>query len=807
MGSHVLDVLRQGILASITGGWFYDPQQQIFCNTFHFYLWVFLLAFPLILYSTVEASVLVWSLYCLIIGAIFALIKLVNFKLHHLFDTGEAETETTAEDEQEGSKAAPDVTARQGSGDTKDAECIEMQSLGANNGGDHLIPLSTVSSQLEMGKDYSNEPLPSPVEAAQAKKVDNAPLAEAEREDLVALETGRKLKHQYSSSGNEDGDSMRQAVDISKTIVTEAEIENTVPCSIASEGNKAVFCNVSAATPTQWLDDEGIILTMDSSDRRAARRRNSKNKNRKPVIDTQKCGPKVVLSTFENTNDKQEKVLNTGKKPTSGDRGISDDKTHDSTDNRSDEEKQSLGKKNICNSEESNEDSEVAIPKLRQRRDRRAVRRSKSTMEWSPRAPTAPAKAKLSSQSLNMPQGPDSNSLPVLQQSTSSCSDWSDVSFGEVEIPDSSLPSCGPMDIFVSMTNSSKSNGLAMAPSAGESSGSTIVARSAIAVVQPVQDVQDQRLCSDYKKDKPGSPEPRPAMVSNVKPASSSSSSPPQPDDDDDDDDIDEDGSGHADVLGLSYVYNVWPPRSHDVDTDSLTSGGVDTVSPPTESSSSANVDCEKSQPQGDASTSFSPSTEDLALMRSQGAIPKKLRSRSTRQNQASKEIASPSSTDLPDPEEIRRRLIEILWDPDQHTEELRQLQQFVKLKKNQNESTDTTTSKDKVEGSQSKLNVSKEEETVSDKNLKTSSIEDERKTASTPTEFSALLPATHLLNRPTNRRARRRRGGRRQAQQQRRTSSPPMAALNTVIGEGGHIATSHDDTTDGAVHWFQDEQ
>ena len=44
-------------------------------------------------------------------------------------------------------------------------------------------------------------------------------------------------------------------------------------------------------------------------------------------------------------------------------------------------------------------------------------------------------------------------------------------------------------------------------------------------------------------------------------------------------------------------------------------------------------------------------------------------------------EIASPSSTDLPDPEEIRRRLIEILWDPDQHTEELRQLQQFVKLK------------------------------------------------------------------------------------------------------------------------------
>ncbi|GFR62657.1 pecanex-like protein 1 [Elysia marginata] len=114
MGSHVLDVLRQGILASITGGWFYDPQQQIFCNTFHFYLWVFLLAFPLILYSTLDASVLVWSLYCVIIGAVFVVIKLVNFKLHHLFDTGEAETEAPAEEQQNGAKTATDDPSRLG---------------------------------------------------------------------------------------------------------------------------------------------------------------------------------------------------------------------------------------------------------------------------------------------------------------------------------------------------------------------------------------------------------------------------------------------------------------------------------------------------------------------------------------------------------------------------------------------------------------------------------------------------------------------------------------------------------------------
>jgi len=50
MGSDILDILRQGIWASLTGGWFYDPNLSIFINTFHLYLWLFFLAFPLILH-------------------------------------------------------------------------------------------------------------------------------------------------------------------------------------------------------------------------------------------------------------------------------------------------------------------------------------------------------------------------------------------------------------------------------------------------------------------------------------------------------------------------------------------------------------------------------------------------------------------------------------------------------------------------------------------------------------------------------------------------------------------------------------
>lgn len=50
MGSQTLEILRQGVWASLTGGWFFDPHQEIFTNTFHFYLWIILLCLPFSLY-------------------------------------------------------------------------------------------------------------------------------------------------------------------------------------------------------------------------------------------------------------------------------------------------------------------------------------------------------------------------------------------------------------------------------------------------------------------------------------------------------------------------------------------------------------------------------------------------------------------------------------------------------------------------------------------------------------------------------------------------------------------------------------
>lgn len=50
MGSQTLEILRQGVWASIFGGFFYDPHQNVFCNAVHLYIWLFLLCMPLITY-------------------------------------------------------------------------------------------------------------------------------------------------------------------------------------------------------------------------------------------------------------------------------------------------------------------------------------------------------------------------------------------------------------------------------------------------------------------------------------------------------------------------------------------------------------------------------------------------------------------------------------------------------------------------------------------------------------------------------------------------------------------------------------
>ncbi|XP_030627629.1 pecanex-like protein 1 isoform X3 [Chanos chanos] len=89
MGSQTLQILRQGVWASITGGWYYDPHQNTFVNALHLYIWLFLLCFPFTLYMALPPTMVIVGIYCGVIAGMFILLKAVNYRLHHALDEGE----------------------------------------------------------------------------------------------------------------------------------------------------------------------------------------------------------------------------------------------------------------------------------------------------------------------------------------------------------------------------------------------------------------------------------------------------------------------------------------------------------------------------------------------------------------------------------------------------------------------------------------------------------------------------------------------------------------------------------------------
>ncbi|XP_073484076.1 pecanex-like protein 2 [Aquarana catesbeiana] len=88
MASHILQILRQGVWAALTGGWYHDPEDSQFNNICHLYLWVFLLLLPLAMHLGLPATRLTLCLYCISTTMLFTVIKFVSFRLHLMFDNG-----------------------------------------------------------------------------------------------------------------------------------------------------------------------------------------------------------------------------------------------------------------------------------------------------------------------------------------------------------------------------------------------------------------------------------------------------------------------------------------------------------------------------------------------------------------------------------------------------------------------------------------------------------------------------------------------------------------------------------------------
>ncbi|XP_023689512.2 pecanex-like protein 2 isoform X2 [Paramormyrops kingsleyae] len=104
MGSQVVQTLRQGVWASLTGGWYHDPEQNKFNNSCHLYLWMFLLVLPLSLHLALPPTTLALSIYCAIVTVFFIFIKMVNYRLHLMFDKGDMVAQGSLSDVSKGAE-------------------------------------------------------------------------------------------------------------------------------------------------------------------------------------------------------------------------------------------------------------------------------------------------------------------------------------------------------------------------------------------------------------------------------------------------------------------------------------------------------------------------------------------------------------------------------------------------------------------------------------------------------------------------------------------------------------------------------
>ncbi|XP_052769095.1 pecanex-like protein 1 isoform X2 [Mya arenaria] len=253
MGSHILDVLRQGIWASLTGGWFFDPHLSIFINTFHLYIWMLLLALPFILHLTLSPTFIVWTIYCAVIGVVFAVLKFFNYRLHHMFDTCEVIEEVSDKTKREDVNTDGVIYSIQPDRDLSQTpvgifklgstgEAIEMTEMGTSAKTEVSSSAETRTgetrgdNQSEHGRKRTSE---SGIrrrsiregKARVGKESLEAPLAEMDRDEMEMRGVGaanRRLKHQHSHTDDEDEDTPSdpdEELSVPNTITTKADVE------------------------------------------------------------------------------------------------------------------------------------------------------------------------------------------------------------------------------------------------------------------------------------------------------------------------------------------------------------------------------------------------------------------------------------------------------------------------------------------------------------------------------------------------------------------------------------------------------
>ncbi|KAG8560867.1 hypothetical protein GDO81_015168 [Engystomops pustulosus] len=199
MGSQTLQILRQGVWASITGGWYYDPHQSTFVNTLHLYIWLFLLCFPFTLYMALPSSLVIVAVYCPVVAGVFIVLKLVNYRLHRALDEGEIVE-----------RSASELTERVAKAERSDSSARREDSNGPGDPGGGIEmsefvreatpPVGCSSRNSYSGLDPSNQVGMSRYGAASTSKGDT----DAKTSDDISLSLGQS--YSLCKEGSEDQD-------------------------------------------------------------------------------------------------------------------------------------------------------------------------------------------------------------------------------------------------------------------------------------------------------------------------------------------------------------------------------------------------------------------------------------------------------------------------------------------------------------------------------------------------------------------------------------------------------------------------
>ncbi|KAG8449488.1 hypothetical protein GDO86_016218 [Hymenochirus boettgeri] len=200
MGSQTLQILRQGVWASITGGWYYDPHQSTFVNTLHLYIWLFLLCFPFTLYMALLNSLVIVAVYCPVVAALFIVLKLVNYRLHRALDEGEIVE-----------RSASELTDRAAKAERSDSSTRREDSNGPGDPGGGIEmsefvreatpPVGCSSRNSYSGLDPSNQGGVSRYGAASASKGDTDA---AKTSDDISLSLGQSYSLCKEASEDQD---------------------------------------------------------------------------------------------------------------------------------------------------------------------------------------------------------------------------------------------------------------------------------------------------------------------------------------------------------------------------------------------------------------------------------------------------------------------------------------------------------------------------------------------------------------------------------------------------------------------------